>query len=58
LANETKAIQRSIAEICWYMRGSITYEEAWNLTYEEKKVIEEFLKENIEKFKGSMTPVV
>jgi hypothetical protein len=40
------------------MRGSITYEEAWNLTYEEKKVIEEFLKENIEKFKGSMTPVV
>jgi hypothetical protein len=40
------------------MRGSVSYETAWQLSYEDKKLIHEFLKENMERFKGSMSPVV
>jgi hypothetical protein len=40
------------------MRGSITMAEAYDLTWEDNKDIQDFLKENIERFKGSMTPVV
>lgn len=40
------------------MRGSISYTEAWGLSYEDKKIIQEFLKDNVERYKDSMTPVV
>jgi hypothetical protein len=40
------------------MRGSISITEAYNLTYEDQQIIQKFLKDNIERFKGSMTPVV
>jgi len=40
------------------MRGSIGLAEAYDLSWEDNKDIQDFLKENIERFKGSMTPVV
>ena len=40
------------------MRGSISLAEAYDLTWEDNKDIQELLKENIDRFKGSMTPVV
>ena len=40
------------------MRGSISLAEAYDLTWEDNKDIQEFLKENMDRFKGSMTPVV
>ena len=40
------------------MRGSVSYDQAWALTYEDKKIIHEFLKDNMERYKGSMNPVV
>jgi|GEM_PF-4080776 len=40
------------------MRGSISIGEAYDLSWEDNKDIQEFLKENMERFKGSMTPVV
>lgn len=58
LAQEAKDIRKVITEICWYMRGSISYTEAWGLSYEDKKIIQEFLKDNVERYKDSMTPVV
>ena len=58
LAQEAKDIRKVITEISWYMRGSISYTEAWGLSYEDKKIIQEFLKDNVERYKDSMTPVV
>ncbi len=40
------------------MRGSISIGEAYDLSWEDNKDIQEFLKENMERFKGSMSPVV
>ena len=58
MAEEANGIRKSITEICWYMRGSVSYDQAWALTYEDKKIIHEFLKDNMERYKGSMNPVV
>jgi hypothetical protein len=40
------------------MRGSISWGQAWELSFEDKKIISEFLKDNMDRFKNSMTPVV
>ena len=40
------------------MRGSINWGQAWELSFEDKKIISEFLKDNMDRFKNSMTPVV
>jgi|TARA_B100001057_G_C22764420_1_gene917110 hypothetical protein len=58
LLGEQKQIRKGIIEICWYMRGSISMQEAYDLTWEDNKDIQEFLKDNMDRFKGSMTPVV
>jgi hypothetical protein len=58
MASDARDIKKQVIEICWYMRGSVTHDQAWQLTYEDKKIIGEFIKENQEKFKNSMTPVV
>ena len=48
---ETKAIMKDIAEICWFMRGSISWCEAWNLSYKNRKVIKDVINDNIERVK-------
>ena len=58
MASDARDIKKQVIEICWYMRGSVTHDQAWQLTYEDKKLISEFIKENQEKYKGSMNPVV
>jgi|TARA_B100000989_G_C19386870_1_gene404025 hypothetical protein len=58
MASETLELKKGITEICWFMRGSINYEQAWQLSFEDKKIIQEFIKDNTERFKGSMVPVV
>jgi hypothetical protein len=40
------------------MRGSVSWNQAWALSYEDKKIIQEFLKDNMERYKGAMSPVV
>lgn len=42
--------------MCWYMRGSITYEEAIMLNYEERQMISEIIKSNLETTEKSGLP--
>lgn len=48
---ESKAIMKDIAEICWFMRGSISWSEAWNLSYKARKAIKDVINDNIERVK-------
>jgi len=45
----SKAIIKEMAEICWYMRGSITWDQAWQLTSKQKQVIRKVINANIER---------
>lgn len=56
LERESKALRKDIAQICWYMRGGVTYDEAWALSNDDRDVIGDLIKENLETTKNSGLP--
>ena len=52
---EAKAIKKEVLQLCWYMRG-LSYNEGMNLSVEERQLIGEIIKENIETTKKSGLP--
>ena len=56
--NESKAIQKELLEISWYMRGGISYTEATALSPEERKQINEIIKQNIKNTNETKLPFV
>ncbi len=40
-------------EICWYMRGGINLEQAWQLTYDQRATIMDIISNNIERTQSS-----
>ena len=53
LEAESRAIEKQIFEICWYMRGGITLEEAWTLSFDQRSTIMDIINDNIERTKNS-----
>lgn len=53
---ESKALKKEIIQICWYMRGGITYDEAMCLSHEEREIIGALTKENLETTKRTGLP--
>lgn len=56
LDKEVKSIKENLLKLCWYMRGSLTVDEAWALSYEEREIIQALVKENIETTKKTGMP--
>jgi hypothetical protein len=55
---ETRAIIDQINEICWYMRGSISREEALILSPEERKSIVKLTDDNIKRVNDTRLPIL
>jgi len=53
---EIKDIKTDVLRMCWHMRGGLTYEEGMNLSYQERTIIGEIIKGNIETTKESGLP--
>ena len=49
MAIESRAIIQEVADICWYMRGSVSWDQAWRLTNRQRDVIAKIIKNNIER---------
>lgn len=45
---EAKNIRSENMKMCWYMRGGITYSEVMNLSHDERLMISDIIKENLE----------
>ena len=56
LENFQKELKHDLFKICWYMRGGITLEEAYNLCSEDKEIISRIIKENLNTTKESGLP--
>lgn len=56
LENQSKALKEEILRMCWYMRGGITYNDAMMLSYDERKMINNIIKDNLETAKKSGLP--
>jgi hypothetical protein len=53
---EAEGIRDEALKMCWYMRGGITYNEAMNLSHQEREIIGRIVKENLETTKKSGLP--
>jgi hypothetical protein len=53
---DTKAIKQELFKLCWYMRGSITYHQMLDLTFEEREIISKIVEENLKTTKESGLP--
>jgi hypothetical protein len=56
LENESKALRKDIYKLAWFMRGSLSIEEAFSMDYSDRVLISEIIKENLETTKESGLP--
>ena len=56
MENESNAIRREALQLAWYMRGGLTYDQALQLSVEERKIINDIVKGNLETTKKSGLP--
>ena len=56
MEGEAKEIRNDIIKMCWYMRGGVTYSEGMNMSYQERDIINNIIKENLETTKKSGLP--
>lgn len=55
LEKEERDIKKDLLKICWYMRG-MSYQEALTLSYDERLIVGEIIKENLETTKKTKLP--
>lgn len=55
LDKEAKTIKKDVLKMCWYMRG-MSYTEAMNLSFDEREIVNEIIKENLETTKKTKLP--
>lgn len=52
---EVRAIKKEALKMCWFMRG-LSYAEVMNMSYDEREVVGEIIKENLETTKKTSLP--
>jgi len=55
---QTKALEKELLEITWYMRGGISYSEATGLSSSERRHINEIIKQNIKNVNETKLPLL
>lgn len=56
LEKESKAFKADLLKLCWYMRGGITVEDVYYMSYEDRQIIGKLVEENLETTKKSGLP--
>lgn len=56
LDKESKALKLDLMKLCWHMRGGIAIDDAYALSVEERGLIAELIKENLETTKKTGMP--
>lgn len=56
LESETKALRSEILEMCWHMRGSLSFDEGMQLSYSDREAIAKIIKSHMETTQKSGLP--
>jgi len=56
LERETKAYKLELYRMCWFMRGSLSINEAYELTDEDIEILGNLIKDNLDTTKKSGLP--
>lgn len=55
LDKEAREIKKDVLKMCWFMRG-LSYAEGMTLSWDERDIVSEIIKENLETTKKSGLP--
>ncbi len=55
MEKEVRKIKKEAFQLAWYMRG-MSYAEAMNLSWDEREIIGEIIKDNLETTKKTQLP--
>ncbi len=56
LENESKALKHETLELCWHMRGAISYDDGMMLSYTDREILHKLIKEHMETTQKSGLP--
>lgn len=56
MEDECRSIKKQALSFSWYMRGGASYEDVLNMSYEERKLINEIVESNMETTKVTKLP--
>ncbi len=56
MEKQTKALKNQLYKLCWYMRGSLSFSESFDLSLEDIEIISEIIKDNLETTKKTQMP--
>ena len=54
--NQTKNLKLELMKLCWFMRGGMSWNEALVLSPDERTIVSQLVKENMETTKKSGQP--
>ena len=54
--NQIKNLKLEILKVCWFMRGGVTWQEALNLSPDERAIVAGLVKENMDTTKKTGHP--
>lgn len=53
MEKESKALKKELYKMAWFMRGSLSFQEVFQLDLNDREAITEIIKENLETTKSS-----
>lgn len=56
LDDESKALKKELYKLAWFMRGALSFEEAYSLDVADREILGDIIKENLETTKESQLP--
>jgi len=54
--SDAKALKKNLLKMCWYMRGGVSLEEVYNLSSEDRLLINKIVEENLETTEKTKLP--
>jgi hypothetical protein len=54
--NASKNLKFEIMKMCWFMRGGLTWQEALNLSPDEREIVGKLVKDNLDTAKKTGQP--
>ena len=56
MEEESKAMKTELYKLCWYMRGSLSVDQAFMLDYQDREIIAGIIEKNLETTKETRLP--
>ena len=57
MEGQCKELKHTIGKICWYMRGSVTLSEAYEMGPEDREIFSKIINDNLETTKKTKMPL-